>query len=479
MRDILINPVHLVHEPNQQYQRRCWKDQGIILGEGGLRRECRGHREYASCRSKGSALIVQKTPFSVELARLNLLDLTIPFQDLQKDLWSLTKTLPIILLNLPTISARFCSFYANLKDGEDNIHSGLDSVLQLHHALFETCLGEALPHLPETVNHLLRVGSLRALDPKLVERTFSTFSLIIRSMSPFLLKPTPEARQTLRSTWISVKPYLRPKQNKKYVRKCVADAWAGVIRKARGEGLHGLMDILLEDEEAGMEAVWTNSLKGTANHLHSRAMPIVNILLDRLVENSNTTQIDTLNLVLTAIVHHCSSSSLSPIIEAVIVRLRVPTPSTSASDPSIDVRSTAAMLSVLSTLLFVRKGKRFPEVLLKPTMTKLEQLSAPIFNNGHADDNECRRAWMLCVVGCLQSGKLAHWLNPGVKLINEVWSRLVSLTTVRPRCGRVLTFSQRKNRSHLQTPSSLSNGQAWSNSSYRTLPSEYQKPLQC
>jgi U3 small nucleolar RNA-associated protein 20 len=183
---------------------------------------------------------------------LSLLDLTLPFQQLQKTLYPLTTSL--------------YDLYDQVKDGQDNLHSGLDSTLQLHHALFETCQGEALPHLAETTKHLTRVGTLRALHPTLVERTFSTLSLVLRTMSPFILKPSPEAQDALKGTWTEVRPYLKPKTNKKYVRKCIADAWAGIIRKARSEGLARLIDVLLDQEAEGLEAVWTNSLKGTSHN---------------------------------------------------------------------------------------------------------------------------------------------------------------------------------------------------------------------
>jgi U3 small nucleolar RNA-associated protein 20 len=332
------------------------------------------------------------------------------------------------LLNLPTIFARFSTFYATLKSGEDNLHSGLDSTLQLHHALFETCLGEALPHLAETVQDLLRVGAMRALDPKLVERTYSTFSLIIRTMAPFLLKPTPAAQQSLLTTWSTVKPYIRPKSNKKYVRKCVADAWAGVIRKARGESLTRLMSILLNEEEQGMEAIWAVSLRGTTHNLHSRALPIIIILLDRLVAEPTPARLDTLNYVFTALCHHCSATALTPVAESVLDRLSVA--------ESLQVVSEEAVLSVSATMLLVRKGKRYPESLLKPTMVKLQS----ILTEGHAKEQTYRgwrRAWVMCVVGTLQSGKLAQWLSPGVKLIETLWSKLVSLERVAATDGRI------------------------------------------
>lgn len=377
---------------------------------------------------------VQKTPFTSELARLSLLDLTLPFQELQKTLYTLTTSLPITLLNLPAISDAFYRLYENVKDGEDNQLSGLDSAVQLHHALFETCQGECLPYLPATVAHLTRVGASRALDPKLVERTFSTLSLILRTSATFLLKADNSSQAILRSTWDAIYPYLRPKTNKKYVRKCVADACAGVVRKARSEGLARLINVLVESEAEGLEGVWANSLKGTNHQLHSRALPIIVSLLDRLCAETSVVQLTTMNLVVTALVHHCTSTSIVPVIEAITERLTPKTiagPSSSKSTTSL--ASSSAMLLLLSTTLLTRKGKRFPENLLKPNMEKLKSL-LPIISGLHRSVEEVEEGWkrnlVSCVVGTLQAGKLVQWLSPGVSLIDELWNQLVSRDTL-------------------------------------------------
>jgi U3 small nucleolar RNA-associated protein 20 len=342
-------------------------------------------------------------------------------------LYPLTTSLPIILLNLPAISKALYDLYDQVKDGQDNLHSGLDSTLQLHHALFETCQGEALPHLAETTKHLTRVGTLRALHPTLVERTFSTLSLILRTMSPFILKPSPEAQDALKGTWTEVRPYLKPKTNKKYVRKCIADAWAGIIRKARSEGLARLVNVLLENEAEGLEAVWTNSLKGTSHNLHSRALPVISLLLDRLIETESPTQLVTLNMVFTALVHHCTSSTITPVVETVLAKV-----ASSSAEPSSSTWTATAsisIMSVLSTILLVRKGKRYPESQLKPTMVKLQSLLPrleEIKGSSAEQDIEWRKHYVLCIMGSLQAGKLAQWLSPGVALIEGVWNRLVS-----------------------------------------------------
>ncbi|KAL1410173.1 U3 snoRNP protein [Vanrija albida] len=367
-----------------------------------------------------------KTPFTVELARLELHDLTLPYQELSRALSPLTATLPMTLHNLSAIFDIFFAFFAKLKDGEDHINSGLDSALSLLQALYETVLGEAVAFAPETAKHITRIGALRALEPKLVERAYSTLSLVLRVLAPNLLKLGGEA--TLRATWEVVTPYLRPQENKAYVRKCIADAWAGVLRKARGEALQRLMRVLLEEDTEGMEAVWTNSMKGTSQHLHSRAIPIFTTLLDELVLSPTEEHTATLRHVSTALVHHCSSSATAPLVEAVLSRVAGGA-AASSSKSTIDYATSTAMLEVLCAFLMTRKGKRFPAAQLKPTMVKLQGLIPQVkasVDKPSAEElaSKWRRAVVSAIVGSLNAGHLAEWLSPGVALIEALWAAL-------------------------------------------------------
>lgn len=247
-------------------------------------------------------------------------------------------------------------------------------------------------------------------------------------MASSLLKPNEANRTTLKKTWITINPYLSPLSNKRYVRRCVADAWVGVIRKARSEGLARLMELLMEDNVEGMAAVWAHSLKGASGQLHSRALAIYTILLDNLVKNPIPPHTTTLGLVSTSLVHHTSASVVQPVIELVISKLESDT---------IALPASTAVLDVLSTFLFTRKGKRFPEATLKPLMQKLlsvmPKLATDAAVNEDMDKGEAelkeqwRKAFVVCIVGSLQAGQLAQWLSPGVTLIDNLWQKLVSL----------------------------------------------------
>jgi U3 small nucleolar RNA-associated protein 20 len=327
------------------------------------------------------------------------------------------------LLNLPQIFETFSSFFAGLKDNKDHVNSGLDSVLCLLQALYETCLGETVAYVPETVGHLVRIGALRALEPRLIERTYSTLSLVLRTISPTLLKSENEPK--LRAAWEHVRPYLGP-SNKAYVRKCIADAWAGVLRKARGDALQRLMSVLTEQNTPGMELVWTNAMKGTSHHVHSRALPIFTVLLEELAANHTPQAVATVRRVATALTHHCSSSNLTPLVEALLERVSHQPAASSSKNEATTLRfsTSTAMLEVMTAFLYTRKGRRFPAAQIKPAMLKLQSLIPEVAAATGEDASTWRRAVVSGVVGILNAGHLADWLSPGVSLIEALWNAL-------------------------------------------------------
>lgn len=368
-------------------------------------------------------------------------DLTIPYQQLSRDLYPLTTTLPTILLNTPVIAARLHAFLGDLQPGSDHLHSGLPSALSLLQAFYETCLGEAIEHVPQSVSNLLRVGALPKLDPDLVEKTYSATSGILRTVGGTLLKAEPANQELLRQTWLCAAPCLQPQDNQPYVRKCVTDVWVALIRKARAESLSRLMDLMLGGEHTGMDMLWVEAMRGTGNALHSRALQILETLLSKIDgahvgDDKPAALCASIDRVLTALVHHCSSSTIAPVVSSVTAKLE-----DAISRPA----EISFRLSNVSTLLLTRKGKRFPHDLLKPTMKMLlglvKQLRLP-------EQEHYLQALVLCVCGALCAGKLETWLSPGVTLINELWSRLVSsvLFTRASILLHVLTYKNSKRR---------------------------------
>ncbi|BEI87998.1 uncharacterized protein CcaverHIS019_0107160 [Cutaneotrichosporon cavernicola] len=376
----------------------------------------------------------EELPLIAEIARLELQDLTTGYQDLSRALYPLTRTLPLIILNLSPIISLFSDFFSALKGGETHEHSGLRSALLLVQALYATVLSEGIPHFPTTTRDLVRVGALRALEPKLVEETYSALSRSLSSVAPALTRA--ENTEALRAAWGAVRPSLGP-ANKGYVRKALSEAWAAVLRKARNEALTHLMGVLLEEPTPGIEAVWANALKGTKTHLHSRSLTIYTILLDDLAANPTDEQVATLRHLTIALVHHCSSAETPPLIQSAVARMDLVDPSaatTSKNPPAANFAKSTAFLDVLATFLYTRKGKRFPSTELKPTMLKLQGLvahikdvaadSEDITDEARSERNRWRKALVSCIVGTLNSGKLSQWLSPGVGLIDTLWQAL-------------------------------------------------------
>lgn len=288
--------------------------------------------------------------------------------------------------------------------------------------------------MPQTVGDLLRVGALPKLDPDLVEKTYSAISGILRAIGAPLLKAEPENQELLRRTWLCVAPYLRLDDNQPYVRKCVADVWVSIVRKGRAESLSRLTDLMLSGEHVGTEMLWVESMRGTGNTLHSRTLQILDALLSRVDgarvgEGPSTDLCASIDRVLTALVHHCSVTTIVPVVMSVTAKL---------DDAISRPDELPYRLSNTSTLLLARKGKRFPPDLLKPTMQTLLRLVKQLQSQDHA---EYLQVLVLCVCGALCAGKLENWLSPGVALINELWSKLVSRVSV-----LVLTHQDSKRR---------------------------------
>ena len=270
----------------------------------------------------------------------------------------------------------------------------------------------------------MRMGAIPGLEPKLVERTYSTLSLVLRDLAGAILQADDQSQAIVRDLWQDAAGYLDPKTNKPHVRQCVTNAWVGVIRKARGESLARLMTLIFDTQRGSKtEALWAESMKGTTSNLHSRALLIFDRLLDDLAANPTEAPIASMSKIVTAVVHHCSSRSLEPVVDAILERLQT----TQASSPTTSKLTTIPLLHLLSTTLLVRKGKRFPHSRLKVAMQVLLQITSTppaLVSNVDASENALLKAWKAevaaAVIGTLMVGKLAEWLSPGVALLDNV-----------------------------------------------------------
>ena len=374
---------------------------------------------------KGLLTLHQETPLLVELDRLAILDLTLPFRDFQAHLRPLVRNLPIILNNVEAIEELFISFYDLICSEGHITQLGLGSVLGLHYAFYCTCGRSALPYVPNTIRHLMRLAATPALQPELVEMSFSKTSLILQEITSALLQPDSEATKALKETWLCIASIIAPGASKTHVRKCAAIVWAGVIRKARGRDLDRLLHLLLDAERRpGMEGIWVESLKGTSDGLHSRATFILDQILERLAEPVEA-DVTSVSKLLTAIVHHCSSKSLLPVVDVILARL---------GHNNGSRASSAATLALLTVLLATRKGKRFPRIRLRETMRKLVEVMSSWSPDTIEEEQQValRRQMTQASVASLLCGQLSDWLSTGVNLIDTLWHRLVRFPFLHP-----------------------------------------------
>lgn len=267
---------------------------------------------------------------------------------------------------------------------------------------------------------------MKSLEPKLVERTYSTLSEIFRLLASALTKP--ESEETLKETWNYLKPYLKPGVNKRYVRRCVADAWVGIVRKARGDGLKKLIDIMLEGDQSGLEAVWSHSLKGAKDQLHSRGQAILEILMDHLKRNPTDQETETMEMILTSLCHHCSSTALGPVIQAILDRIsNVSSSDSQQTSAGVQLEQSAAIIHLLCTTLLVRKGKKVPENMLKPIMLSAsDMLDAELRSGSLGYPQRWSNEILKLFVGVFMASRLEQWLSPGVSLMEKIWKNLVS-----------------------------------------------------
>ena len=341
------------------------------------------------------------------MARLALLDLTTPYQSFQSSLIPLTKTLTLTLHNLSRIDSLFSAFYSSLQEGADHANSGLDSVLQLHAATYESCLEENLAYLPSTTRDILRIAFIRSLDARLVQRSYSTLGQILRTLA------TPLARsEQLEAVWNESGPYLGHPR-KVYVRRCVAEVWAGVVRKLRKDGLQKLLGVMRGSEA---ELVLLKAFTGSKGNLHSRALETWDSILENLGSGRGAMETQKLAVGLAKL---CSSVELRPLVEAVLHRIDV-----AARNQALQT----ALLSTLGAFLFTTREKtRHGSLVVKSCMLKMLDITSSLASESSDDDRDHRRAVVMSVVGCLYAGDLANWLSPGVQLIEALWSLLVSV----------------------------------------------------
>lgn len=344
-----------------------------------------------------------------------LLHLTIPYTTLTKQLIPLTRTLPLTLHNLEPTQRLFHEFFAGITPASTTESSGLDGVLVLYSKWFETISEEGLPYLVPAARDLLRIGALNGLQAVLIEKTYSTLSAIFKTMAPSLVATT-APRQTIDDLWTECAPYLvTTPAVKPHVRACVAQAWAVILRRARGDVAKHLIGVMVRGMEhvgeRGVASTLSEGMKGAQHLLHSRATQLYALLIEHLGENEAI--LGCMVFLTTSLIHHASATAMAPIHALVIRQLQEKTVST-------------ATLRLAATLVSVRKGMRLPpaaageQSALQQYMYALVSLLPQLATR----DRPWRTEFLRLLTASLVAGKLGDWLSPGVKLIDAVWDAL-------------------------------------------------------
>ncbi|KAJ9108547.1 hypothetical protein QFC19_002263 [Naganishia cerealis] len=429
------------------------------------------------------------TPLTTALEDLSLLHLVIPYTTLTRKITPLTRTFPLTLHNLEATQAVFHSFFAGITPASTTESSGLDGVLVLYSKWYETITEEGVGYVVQGAKDLLRIGGLNGLQAVLIEKTYSTLSAIFKTMASSLVSygsntskshsssTTSEAkdhgrrRQILQELWTECAPYLSTSV-KPHVRACVAQAWAVILRRARGEVARDLIEIMVEglvvvgssegeDERSpvvaagagvkGVAGALSESMKGSAQLLHSRATQLYTLLMQHLLGTTAKTSPDAMTttrtpllecmvLLTTSLIHHSSATAMAPIHGLVIRVLNAPItespPPTTASTkpesfppPALTAAQSTVALRLASTLVGVRKGLRLPAAVSTSEPSALQQYMHALvawlqeIESAHSTP-EWRIEYLRCVTACLVAGKLGDWLSPGVKLIDRLWEAL-------------------------------------------------------
>lgn len=418
---------------------------------------------------------LQITPLTTALEDLSLLHLTIPYTTLTRQIIPLTRTLPLTLHNLDATQAIFHSFFEGITAASTTESSGLDGVLVLYSKWFETITEEGCGHVVQGAKDLLRIGGLNGLQAVLIEKTYSTLSAIFKTMASSLVsygnsskQGTPSSktsenqaqrRQILQALWAECAPYLSTSV-KPHVRACVSQAWAVILRRARGDVARDLIEIMVQglvtpgttsDDNTiaaggvkGVASALSESMKGSAQLLHSRATQLYTLLLQHLLDTTgqssdtgaktSTPLLSCMVLLTTSLIHHASATAMAPIHALVIRVLKSPIAdsamsSTGGFPPStLTIAQSTAVLRLASTLVGVRKGMRLPPALSTSEPSALQQymhaLVAWLPSIETIQSSTWRIEYLRCATACLVAGKLGDWLSPGVKLIDKLWETL-------------------------------------------------------
>ncbi len=348
-------------------------------------------------------------------------------------------------------------------------------MLVLYEAFVETLQGEAVAYVQQASEDLLRVGALAGLEAVLIEKTYSSLSAVLKTLSaPVIALEAPARQTTICALWSAFAAYFDAGR-KAYVRQCVAEVWSVLLRRTRGETARRLVGIMVAHantdnaaiDPLALAAVFSEAMKGAPGLLHSRAMAMyTDLVCDWFWPTAATSgsaagsapapaaesshqavaqqdrhraRLDrTVDLLTTALVHHGSAEALRPVHDLALELLRDAASGTSKYG-SLGPAQQACAMHLVGTLTGVRKGQRVPSPAPGTSAGKssstlgqyMAALVALLPSLGAMAEKDGDEAWttefLRAAVALLVAGKLADWIQGGKALIDGFWATAVSV----------------------------------------------------
>ncbi|ODQ49990.1 hypothetical protein SAICODRAFT_73741 [Saitoella complicata NRRL Y-17804] len=284
--------------------------------------------------------------FKTALESWTELNLTTTFTQFLREVRPLSNTLVQVLYHKEKIFELLEGF---LKKGDElALEPLLDLITQ-----FARDLGtEYEPFFARSITALFPF--VRSGDLEVIEHTFNCLAFLLKYLAKQLVPD-------LRPVFDLLSPLLGKKQQKYYTTRFAAEAFAFLIRRARGEHLkiivkHALADLAANPSDLysdGLCTIFTESIKSVEMTLHSRATAIFEQLLECVHESETQEGRALVKKVEIALLHHSQRQTFTSIFDVVCNNL-------SAALEATFAPATRVIFAVdlAYTLAAVRKGTR-------------------------------------------------------------------------------------------------------------------------
>ncbi|KAI8646706.1 armadillo-type protein [Parasitella parasitica] len=341
------------------------------------------------------------------------LNMTRNFKDFAREITPLVKSLPSIIYHKDTIVS-ILEKHLLVKDS-----MALDGLLDLVTKLAKDLEGEFYPYYPRMLSCVLPL--VYHQDIKLLESVFNCIAYLFKFLSRQIL---PDLDQTFH---LLTKLLGEDNQAKPYIRHFTAEAFAFLLRKARGTDLTKIIKCIIDalkaepapQFEEGLAMLFFESIKQIDHRIHSRGEAIYKELLVQScsqgiaaddIEKSPVHSLLTKTTLLT--LHHTYRQHFTPIIQIVLNELERQT-------KKMDENVIAIPVSLLTMIVTVRKGSRVED--FKPIIAAIQDLAKLIFSSKADTYSNYLYTQVLCsVVGALSHGSLEAAASGGRVILDTL-----------------------------------------------------------